>query len=209
MDAANLPPIIDGRHSLMLQEPWEGSVLANILAFLFCRLDSPINAPSWRPFPLIPRIEGFSVGQHPMSMVGALLSHSIPQTTIDKTGFVRHCQLQDLQSTDLMVPVGVKAPLLKHLQVGVQLCGRPMPVVLVLAALLLRRVVSLNMNISNNQAEYFALLQCLFRALRLQDPHVIFEVGSLILVKKLARDLPWACRSENLNCSPSTMCTCL
>ena len=27
---------------------------------------------------------------------------------------------------------------------------------------------------SDNQAEYFALLQCLFRALRLQDPHVYF-----------------------------------
>ena len=43
---------------------------------------------------------------------------------------------------------------------------------------------------SNNQTEYFALFQCLFRALRLQDPHVIFEVDSLILAKQLARDLP-------------------
>ena len=34
-DTANLPPIIDGRHSLMLQERWEGSVLAGILAFFF------------------------------------------------------------------------------------------------------------------------------------------------------------------------------
>ena len=34
-DAANLPPIIDGRHSLMLQERWEGSVLASIVAFFF------------------------------------------------------------------------------------------------------------------------------------------------------------------------------
>ena len=51
---------------------------------------------------------------------------------------------------------------------------------------------------SNNQAECFALLQCLFRALRLQDPHVIFEVDSLILAKELARHFPWACRSENL-----------
>ena len=36
---------------------------------------------------------------------------------------------------------------------------------------------------SNNQAEYFALFQCLSRALRLQDPHVIFEVDSLLLAK--------------------------
>ena len=34
-DAANLPPIIDGRHSLMSQERWEGSVLASIVAFFF------------------------------------------------------------------------------------------------------------------------------------------------------------------------------
>ena len=45
---------------------------------------------------------------------------------------------------------------------------------------------------------FFALLQCLFRALRLQDSHVIFEVDSLTLAKQLARHLPWACRSENL-----------
>ena len=32
-DAANLPPVIDGRHSLMLQERWKGSVLAGIVAF--------------------------------------------------------------------------------------------------------------------------------------------------------------------------------
>ena len=31
---------------------------------------------------------------------------------------------------------------------------------------------------SNNQAEYFALFGCLSRALRLQDPNVIFEVDS-------------------------------
>ena len=35
-DTANLPPIIDGRHSLMLQERWEGSVLAGFLTFFFC-----------------------------------------------------------------------------------------------------------------------------------------------------------------------------
>ena len=36
-DTANLPPIIDGRHSLVLQERWEGSVLASIVAF-FCAI---------------------------------------------------------------------------------------------------------------------------------------------------------------------------
>ena len=48
---ANLPPIIDGRHSLMLQERWEGSVLAGLLAFFFCHLDSQIDAPAWSSFP--------------------------------------------------------------------------------------------------------------------------------------------------------------
>ena len=33
-DTANLPPIIDGRHSLVLQERWEGSVMAGLLVFL-------------------------------------------------------------------------------------------------------------------------------------------------------------------------------
>ena len=47
-----------------------------------------------------------------------------------------------------MVLAGVKAPLQKHLQVGVLLCGRPMLVVWVLAWLLLLRVVSLEMIIS-------------------------------------------------------------
>ena len=84
-DAANRPPTIDGRHSLMLQERW-GSVQASILAFFLCHLDSPIDAPAWSPFLLIPRIEGFSAGQPPMSMVGALLSHSIPQTTTTRPG---------------------------------------------------------------------------------------------------------------------------
>ena len=97
-----------------------------------------------------------------------------------------------------MVPVGVKAPLLKHLQVGVQLCGRPMLVVWVLASLFATARGFLGHDYSNNQAEYVALLHCLFRALRLQDPHVIFEVDCVILAKQLARHLPWACRSENL-----------
>ena len=34
-DTAKLPPIIDGGHSLKLQERWEGSVLAGLLAFFF------------------------------------------------------------------------------------------------------------------------------------------------------------------------------
>ena len=111
-----------------------------------------------------------------------------PTNDDDKTKFVRHCQAQESQSTYLMVPVGAKAPLQKHLQVGVQLCGRPM-----LVAGLAFAIASgfLGNDYSNNQAEDFALLQCLFRALRLQDTHVIFEVDSLILAKQLARHLPW------------------
>ena len=142
-DAANLPPIIDGRHSLMLQERWEGSVLASIVAFFFAIWTVRSMHKRGAHFLSFLEFEGFSTGQPPMSMVGALLSHAIPQTTTTRAWFVRHCQLQESQSTDLMVHVGVKAPLLKHLQIGVQLCGRPMLVVWVLAWLLLRRVVSL------------------------------------------------------------------
>ena len=91
-----------------------------------------------------------------------------------------------------------KAPLQKHLQVGVQLCGRPMLVVWVPGLAFATARGFLGNDYSNNQAEYFALLQCWFRALRLQDPHVICEVDSLILAKQLARHLPWACRSGNL-----------
>ena len=91
-----------------------------VLSLFFCHLDSPIDAQAWSPFSLIPRVEGFVV---PLD----------PTNNDDKTRFVRHCQLQESQSIDLMVPVWVKAPLQKHLQVGVQLCGRPMLVVWVLA----------------------------------------------------------------------------
>ena len=66
---------------------------ASIVAFFFCHLDSPINAQAWSPFPLIPRIEGFSAGQPPMSIVPI-----DPTNNDDKTGFVRQ-----------MVPVGVGA----------------------------------------------------------------------------------------------------
>ena len=87
----------------------------------------------------------------------------------------------------------VKAPLQKLLQVGVPLCARGLGTGVAFAT----ARGFLGNDYSNNQTKYFALLQCLFRALRLQDPHVSFEVDSLILVKQLARHLPWACRSEN------------
>ena len=69
-----------------------GSVLASIFAFFFAIWDSPIDAPAWSPFPLCVVV--------PLD----------PTNNDDKTGFVRHCQPQESQFTDLMVPVGVKAP---------------------------------------------------------------------------------------------------
>ena len=62
---------------------------------------------------------------------------------------------------------------------------------------------------SNNQAAYFALPQCLFRALRLQDPHVIFEVDSLILAKPACTSSPLGLSFCKSHCLPSTMCKCL
>ena len=72
-----------------------------------------------------------------------------PNPAINWIGFVRH--YQELQFTDLVMYIGVQAPLLKHFQVGMHLCGRPMLVFWVLAQILLRRrVIPLEMSIPSN-----------------------------------------------------------
>ena len=197
-DAADLPPIIDGRHSLMLQERWEGSVLASILAFFFAIWTVRSMHRRGVQCLLIPRIEGFSAGQPPMSMVGALLSHSIPQTTtrpgLSATADPRSHNLQ-ISGIGACRGQGTIAETLAGWSAAVWSAdARGLGAGIAFAT----ARGFLGNDYSNNQAEYFALLQCLFRALRLHDPHVIFEVDSLILVKQLARHLPWACRSENL-----------
>ena len=78
---------------------------------------------------------------------------------------VRLCQLQESQSTGLMVNAVVKAPLQKLLQVGVPLCGRLMLWVLGAGVAFATARGFLGNDYFNDQAEYFALLQCLFRAL--------------------------------------------
>ena len=80
-----LQSLMVGTASCCKNDGTEACWLVFSLSF-FCHLDSPIDAPAWSPFPLIPRIEGFSAGQSPMSMVSALLSHSIPQTTTTRPG---------------------------------------------------------------------------------------------------------------------------
>ena len=190
-DAANLPPIIDDRHSLMLQERWEGIVLASILAFFF---------DIWTVRSMHRR------GVH----------------------FLSFLELRDLVLVSLQCPWSVRCcPTRSHKQRRQDRVCPPLPAPGVtiyrsdgacrgqgtIAETLAGRGAAvwsadahgwhsfchrLENDYSNNQAGNFALLQCLFLALRLQDPHVIFEVDSLILAKQLARYLPWACRSENL-----------
>ena len=52
--------------------------------------------------------------------------------------------------------------------------------------------------VSNNVAEYIALRACLLRAVRLLEPHVVFQVDSLLVSRQLARYNAWACRSAEL-----------
>ena len=52
--------------------------------FLLCHLECPIDAQAWSPLPFIHRIEGFGIGESAMSMVGALLHHSLSQTTTSR-----------------------------------------------------------------------------------------------------------------------------
>ena len=123
----------------------------------FAILDSPIYAPAWSPFPLIPRIEGFSAG--PASNVHGWCD-VVPldlTSNDDKTGVVRHCQPQESQSTDTMVHVGVKAPLQEHLRVGVQLCGSADARGLGAGTAFATARGFLGNDSSNDQAEYFAL----------------------------------------------------
>ena len=189
-DAANLPPIIDGRHSLMLQERWEGSVLASILAFFFA---------IWTVRSMHGRGVHFFSFLEVRDLV--LVSFQCPW-------LVRCCptrshrpRRQDQVCPPLPTPgvtiyrsdgacrgQGTIAESLADWGAAVWSAdARGFGAGFAYAT---ARGFLGNDYYSNNQADHFALLQCLFRALRLQDPHVIFEVDSLILAKQLARHLP-------------------
>ena len=124
-DAANLPPIIDGRHSLMLQERWEGSVLASILAFFFA---------IWTVRSMHRRGVRFLSFLDLWNLV--LVSLQCPWLVRCRPTRSHKQRRQDWVCPPLPITgvtiyrsdgaCRVKAPLLKHLQVGVQLCGRPM-----------------------------------------------------------------------------------
>ena len=70
---ADLPPIPDGL-SHMLQERWEGGVVASIVAFFAAIWNVDVQA--WCTLLLIRWIEGSGAGELAMSMAGALLPHS-------------------------------------------------------------------------------------------------------------------------------------
>ena len=53
-------------------------------------------------------------------------------------------------------------------------------------------------NATNNVAEYMGVHACMERALRVADPHVVFQVDSMLLARQLAQLNPWVCRSVSL-----------
>ena len=66
--------------------------------------------------------------------------------------------------------------------------------------------------VSNNVAEYAAILECFRRALHCRDAHVLFEVDSMLVARQLAKFRPSACRSENLrelHAECVRLCVCL
>ena len=85
-DAANLPPIIDGRHSLMLQEPWEGSVLASILAFFFAIWTVRSMHRRGVHFLSFLELRDLVLVSIQCPWLVRCLSHSIPQTTTTRPG---------------------------------------------------------------------------------------------------------------------------
>ena len=196
-DAANLPPIFDGRFSLMLQERGDGCVLTRIVAFFFA---------IWNVRSMDKRGERFLSFTELRNLV--LVSLQCPWLVRCCPTWSQKQRRQDRIFPPLPAP-GVNifrsdGACRGQSTIAETLAGwgdavwsadaRGLGAGLAFAA----ARGFLGNDYSNNQAEYFALLQCLFRALRLQDPHVIFEVDSLILAKQLARHLPWACRSESL-----------
>ena len=48
----------------------------------------------------------------------------------------------------------------------------------------------LGVSVSNNVAEYAAILECFRRALRCRDPRVLFEVDSMLMARQLAKFRP-------------------
>ena len=121
-------------------------------------------------------------------MVGAMLSHSIPQTTTTRPGL---SAIAIYRSDGACRGHGTIAETLAG-------CGRPMLVVWVLAELLPPRVVSLEMIILTIKLNILLFFSVCFARCVCRTLSLFFEVDSLILAKQLARHLSWACRSENL-----------
>ena len=190
-------PIIDGRHRLTLQERWDGSVLASIVAFFFCYLDCPIDVQTRSPLPLIPRTEGWSTGQPPMSMLVRCCptrSHKqrrqdrvCPPMPTPKVTIYRSDGACRGQGTIAETLAGWGAAVWSADARGLG-AG---------TACATARGVSLEMTsplIKLNILPFFSVCFERFVCRTL----VIFEVDSLILAQQLARHLPWACRSEKI-----------
>ena len=196
-DAASIPPIIDGRHSLMLQERWEGSMQASIFDFFFAIWTVRSMHRRAVHFRSFLELRDFVL----VSLQCPRLVRCCPTRSHKQRRQHRVCPplptpgVTIYRSDGACRGQGTIAETLASWSAAVWSAdARGLGADLAFAT----SRGFLGNHYSNNQAEYFALLQCLFRALRLQDTHVIFEVDPLILAKQLARHLPWACRSENL-----------
>ena len=172
-DAANLPPIFDGRFSLMLQERWEGSVMASIVALFFA----------------ISNVR--SMYRRGVRFLSFMELKDLVLVSLQCPWLVRCCSARSHKQRrqDRILPP-LPTPGVTTYRSDGACCGQG-----TIAETLSGWGAAvwsadargsgagvafatargfLGNDYSNNQAGYFPLLQCLFRALRLQDPHVVF-----------------------------------
>ena len=174
-DTASLPPIIDGRHSLMLQERWEGSVLAGLLAFFFAIWT--VRSMHWRGVHFLLFFEMRDLVL--VSLRCPWLLRCCPTRSHKQRRQDRVCPPLPTPGVTIYRSDGACRG---QGSIAETLAGCCAAVWSADARGLGAGVAFatargfLGNDYSKNQAEYFALLPCLLRAMRLQNPHVIFEV---------------------------------
>ena len=196
-ESAGLPPINDGRAHLMLQEPLEGSVVAGIVAFYVAIWD--VRSMCRRGV----RYETFAE------------LRSLVLTSLQCPWLVRCCPTrsrQDRRADRVAPPAPVPNTTIyrsdgacrgqgaggdAHAGWGAAVWSAT-PTGLGEGVAFATARGYLGTGSSNNEAEYCGVLECLERALRVQDPRVVFEVDSMLVARQLAKHQPWACRSTNL-----------
>ena len=192
-----LPPLLDARSSLMLQEDWDGATVAGIIAVFSIVWD--IRSMCRR---------GVSYGDHDglVDLVWTCvqcpwLARCCPTRT------KRQRRGQRVREPDVMPCV-----VIYRSDGASRGQGRAHETIAGWGAAVWSATESgrgsgppfavargfLGNNVSNNVAEYEGLRACMRRALRIRDLQVAFEVDSMLLARQMAHHRPWACRSENL-----------